>query len=153
MAHSYRKRPWGRSCGPTASDLNYLDTRLDGQIEGTNGPRLQSRALSFPPWLLLSMLQLGILPCAVQDMYLSLVCGWAPLSLECNLDIAFHWAFRQGVKRDNGRVRCLWTGPLHSSWSYHAPRKPPPADTESWELMSHNENSYETHKQYLHSYL
>lgn len=49
------------------------------------------------------MLQLGILPWAVQDMYLSLVCGWAPLSLECSLDIAFHWAFGLGMKRDNGR--------------------------------------------------
>ena len=48
-----------------ASDLNYLDTKQDGQIEGTNGPLSQSRALSFSPWLLLSMLQLGILPCAV----------------------------------------------------------------------------------------
>lgn len=50
-------------------------------------------------------------------------------------------------------VSCLWMGPLYSSWSYRAPRKPLPADTESWELMSHKENSYETHKQYLHSYL
>lgn len=64
-AHFYRKQPWRRSCSPTASDLNYLDTRQDGQIEGTNGPQSQSRALSFPPWLLLSVLQLGILPCAV----------------------------------------------------------------------------------------
>lgn len=51
------------SGGTPAHDLNYVDTRLDSQIGGTNGLQSPSHALSFPPWLLLSMLQVSILFC------------------------------------------------------------------------------------------
>lgn len=61
VAHSHRKQLWRHPLGPTANDLNYVDTRLDSQIGGTNRPQSPSHALSFPRWLLLSMLRVGIL--------------------------------------------------------------------------------------------
>lgn len=94
VAHSYRKRFWRRPCGSTASDVSYLDTRTrpDSQTGGTNGPQSPSQALRFLPWLLFNMLQVGILLCDMEDVYLFSGTWWgALLSLDCNLDIAFHW--------------------------------------------------------------
>lgn len=72
VAHSCRKRFWRRPCGSTASDVSYLDTRTrrDSQTGGTNGPQSPSQALRFPPWLLFNMLQVDILLCDMEDVYL-----------------------------------------------------------------------------------
>lgn len=147
VAHSYRKRPWRHSCGPTASDLNYLDTRLDGQIEGTNRPQSLSCALSFPPW---------------NAGHSALCCvGYIPFSGmwvgTSKPRVQFGHCFSLGLRARCGMGR--WEGEMPVDGSspqflvLPCPTQTPPADTESWELMSHNENSYETHKQYLHSYL